>query len=108
MWKVRRAVELMMFLSRSESPKPGTWTSTRLSPWRWMVGSVVPSSSMRLRMTSMDWATSAFMRWAMPSSVRAMTSLPSGRWLKASSLTPMPPISVLPMEFCSVSICARA
>ena len=53
-------------LRRAESSKPGTCTSTRSAPWRWIVGSVVPTSSMRLRMTSIDCAISDDIRSLMP------------------------------------------
>ena len=43
-----------------------------------MIGSVVPTSSTRLRMTSIDCAISDDMRSLMPAAVSLMVSLPSG------------------------------
>ena len=41
----------------SGSFSPGTWTRMRSSPWRWIVGSRVPTSSIRRRTISSDWRT---------------------------------------------------
>ena len=35
---------------------PGTWIRMRSSPWRWIVGSRVPTSSTRRRTISTDWS----------------------------------------------------
>ena len=51
------AVVLTSSMMRWGSPSPGTWTRTRASPWRAMVGSVRPVSSIRRRMTSIDCVT---------------------------------------------------
>ena len=48
---------------------PGTCTSTRLRPWRWMLGSVVPKASTRRRMVSIEAWMAEFMRWVSPASV---------------------------------------
>ena len=94
-------------LRREGSSKPGTCTSTRSWPWRWMVGSVVPTSSTRLRMTSMDCAISDDMRSVTPSCVSVTVSLPSGVSPNASSgVPPMP--SVPEILVCSVSSAVRA
>ena len=47
----------MRSLSSSAEPTPGTWIRMRSAPWRWMVGSRVPTSSMRRRMISRLWRT---------------------------------------------------
>ena len=41
-------------LTCSGSFTPGSWIRMRSAPWRWMVGSRVPVSSMRRRTISMD------------------------------------------------------
>ena len=46
-------VPISAFNSAAE-PMPGTWISTRSSPWRMIVGSRVPTSSTRRRMISSD------------------------------------------------------
>ena len=43
----------------SGSFSPGTCTRMRSLPWRWMVGSRVPTSSIRRRTISSDWVTAA-------------------------------------------------
>ena len=43
----------------SGSLSPGTCTRMRSLPWRWMVGSRVPTSSIRRRTISSDWVTAA-------------------------------------------------
>ena len=62
----------------SGSFSPGTWTRMRLAPCRWMVGSRVPSSSIRRRTTSSDWVTAARTRSSRAESVSATVILPLG------------------------------
>ena len=61
---------------RSGSSTPGSWTRMRSSPWRWMVGSRTPVSSMRRRMISMDWFTAARRRPSTASSVSTIWKAP--------------------------------
>ena len=104
-WNSRRAVLETSSFRRCESLKPGTWTSTRSVPWRWMVGSVVPTSSTRLRMTSIDCATSELIRSVMPATVNLTVILPSGVSAKASSCEPPTPKTPVGCSFCS-AVCA--
>ena len=72
-------------------------------PWRWIDGSVVPSSSIRLRMTSIDCATSEDMRSLMPSGVSAMVDLAVGGLAEGELRRRRRPAkSELEMVFCSV------
>ena len=68
-WKVSFAVLPSRRLMRSGSSTPGSWTRMRSSPWRWIVGSRTPVSSMRRRMISIDWLTAASLRPSTASSV---------------------------------------
>ena len=61
-WKVSLAVCPRMSLRRCGSCRPGTWTRMRSEPWRWIIGSVVPSSLTRRLTTSMDWVSAAATR----------------------------------------------
>ena len=56
-WKVSFAVWPSRRLMLSGSFSPGTWTRMRSSPWRWIVGSRVPTSSIRRRTISSDCRT---------------------------------------------------
>ena len=67
-WKVSLAVLPSRRLMRSGST-PGTCTRMRSSPWRWMVGSRTPVSSMRRRTISMDCSTAEARRSRTASSV---------------------------------------
>ena len=67
-----------------------------------MTGSVVPSSSIRLRMTSIDWATSDDMRCSMPSGVSSMAIRPPELSPKVSSGMPPATKLVPPSWFCRV------
>jgi hypothetical protein len=51
-WKDSLAVRPSSALILSGSRTPGSWMRIRSSPWRWMLGSRVPVSSMRRRTTS--------------------------------------------------------
>ena len=66
-WKVRRAVVPISSFSSSAEPMPGTWIRIRSAPWRWMVGSRVPTSSTRRRTISSDC-------WMVRSSVAARSA----------------------------------
>ena len=45
-------------LARSGPGCPGSWIEdVAASPWRWMIGSLTPNWSMRLRIVSSDWST---------------------------------------------------
>ena len=56
-WKVSLAVLPITAFSRSGSLSPGASTTMRLVPWRMMVGSRVPSWSIRRRIISIDCST---------------------------------------------------
>jgi len=59
-WKVSLAVWLILRLRSVVSLMPGTCNKMRSSPWRTMVGSIVPVSSTRRRRISIDWSTTSF------------------------------------------------
>ena len=48
---------LIRSLTRSGSSTPGSSTTIRSFPWRWMSGSATPNWSMRFRIVSRVWAT---------------------------------------------------
>ena len=62
-WKVSLAVWPITCFSRSGSLSPGASTTIRSRPWRMMVGSRVPSWSMRRFTTSMDCCTALAVIW---------------------------------------------
>ena len=61
-WKVSLAVWLILLLRSVVSLMPGTCRRMRSSPWRTMVGSMVPVSSTRRRRISIDWSITSFLR----------------------------------------------
>ena len=61
-WKVSLAVWLILRLRSVVSLMPGTCSRMRSSPWRTMVGSMVPVSSTRRRRISIDWSITSFLR----------------------------------------------
>ena len=87
--------------SADGSCSPGTCTTMRLSPWRMIVGSRVPSSSMRLRMTSTACSIALLTAAAMPASVGVRTTrLPS---LTATSTSRCPDTPIGRVTLRSVS-----
>jgi len=52
---VSRAVVPISAFNSSAEPMPGTWIRIRSSPWRMIVGSRVPTSSIRRRTISSAW-----------------------------------------------------
>ena len=82
-WKVIFAVLPISRLTRSGSSMPGSCTRMRVRPWRWIVGSRTPVSSMRRRMISSDCSTAAVSRSTIACSVRATVMRPSS-WLSIS------------------------
>ncbi len=85
MWNVSFASALILSLISWTSTTPGTCTTMRSSPWRTMVGSSVPVSSMRRRITSIDCSTVRCLSCVRPASVypivrvepSALSSIPS-------------------------------
>ena len=78
------AVLPMIALMGPESVTPGSCSRMRSSPWRTMVGSLVPDSSTRRRRISIDCSRICVLRAVSAASVKTMRKLPSGVELTSS------------------------
>ncbi len=58
------AVAPIMRLASAVSCTPGSCTTTRSSPWRWITGSATPTSSTRLRRVVMFWSIASIAIWS--------------------------------------------
>ena len=99
-------------LMRSGSSMPGSWTRMRSGPWRWMVGSRTPVSSMRRRTISIDCSTAELRASWMASSVSVTVTVPSAALATSMSSagppTPSTPVLIgLASPRISSSPCSR-
>ena len=63
-------------IRRFGSPRPGTWIRMRSTPWRWITGSTVPSSSMRRVTIWIDCSTAWRTRSMIAGSVQVRRTRP--------------------------------
>ena len=96
------------FFSACGSLSPGTCTTIRCAPWRMIVGSRVPSASIRLRTTSVAVSIAWLIARSMPSLVGVSTNLLPSTTRMSQSRWPVIPAPVVSGRIASraASTCA--
>ncbi len=88
-WKVSLAVLPITAFSFSGSLSPGASTTIRCAPCWVMIGSLVPSASIRLRMISMERVTASLAAASAAWATKATTILWSGATERVTSRAPV-------------------